>query len=72
MMEGIHFYSDLQMIRSTCGWITSRFTHTSISNAEHHCFLSILQSFATFWWPGFKTDYAATLHNEHPSKPSCL
>ncbi|VDB96858.1 unnamed protein product [Peniophora sp. CBMAI 1063] len=66
MMTGIHLYHHRQLLRSVCGWTIARFSHTTISNAEHHCFLSILQSFSTFWWPGYKSHVRETLSEDHP------
>ena len=66
MMGGIHLFNHRALLAHTCGWIMSRFSHTSISNTEHHCFISILQSFATFWWPGYKPSYRKILGDDHP------
>lgn len=65
MMAGIHLYSHTQLQRSVCGWICALFSTSRISNAEHDNFLSILQAFASFWWPAFKTRH--DLDPEHPS-----
>lgn len=66
MMTGIHVYHHGQLNRSICGWICAKFSTTHISNAEHDNFLSILQAFATFWWPGFKSPKSLSVR--HPSK----
>ena len=54
MMTGIHFYYHTTLQRSLCGWVSSKFTSEQVTNAEHDEFLSIIQSFATFWAPAFK------------------
>ncbi|KZV58982.1 hypothetical protein PENSPDRAFT_672680, partial [Peniophora sp. CONT] len=64
MMAGIHFYSHMQLQRSVCGWICTRFSTWKISNAEHYSFLSIQQSLATYYAPGFKKNHG--LPASHP------
>ena len=66
MMSGIHFYHYGQLQRSVCGWICAKFSASSISNASHDDFLSILQAFATYWAPGFKKNHG--LPEAHQSK----
>ena len=53
MVGGIHFFHFDQYDRSVCGWISSRFATSKISNAEHFNFLSLLQAFSTLWVSGF-------------------
>ena len=65
-VAGVHLYSHTQLLRSFCGFVTAKFATWEISNASHDCFLSIFQSAASFWAPGFTHDHK--LEDDHPSK----
>ena len=66
MMAGIHFYSHILLLRSVFGWIASKFTKYDITNADHDNFLSIIQSAATFWKPGFDPRVVKSMPQDHP------
>lgn len=68
IMSGIHFYFYNQLERSMCGWICSKFTTTHISNADHDCFISIAQAFATFYLPAFSKSASRLLDKEDPGE----
>ena len=57
---------EARVLRSFCGFVTAKFATWEISNASHDCFLSIFQSAASFWAPGFTHDHK--LEDDHPSK----
>ena len=68
MMFGIHFFTDISLKLSFCGFITTAFTSDVTSNTTHYEFLSVLQAPATLWAPCFDSEKVKAMTGDEPGK----
>jgi hypothetical protein len=54
IVAGQHFFTPATLARSLCSHVVSLFGDTVVTNATHECFLSTMQSFASWWFASMK------------------